>query len=162
MLDRSVPLTAQSPALYLGAPMRRIALGLASLFVVACATAPVPHPPIGVMWGYLGTSASAQRSEIVVYAPDRPSCEFSRTMAQTPSGVPVPPQIAAQCEELAVLPYRDGADPVYWAFGTENDQFAAGSSDRGFCAGLRETALQALRPGETLGECEPVIVRRVR
>jgi hypothetical protein len=114
------------------------------------------------MWGYLGTLANAPTLEIVVYAPDRPSCEFGRTMAQTPAGLPVPPQIAAQCEQLAVLPYRDGADPVYWVFGIENDQFAAGSSDRGLCASLRQTALPALRPRETLGECEPVIVRRVR
>ena len=142
--------------------MRTVTLLLVALLLGACATALVPHAPFGVMWGYLGTKASAPTPEIVVYAPDRPSCEFRRTMAQTPTGVPVPPQIAAQCEELAVLPYRDGADPVYWVFGTENDQFAAGSSDRGLCAGLRETALQTLRPGETLGECEPVIVKRVR
>ncbi|HEY3097972.1 MAG TPA: hypothetical protein VGL14_03635 [Methylomirabilota bacterium] len=142
--------------------MRRAALFLLSLLVVACATAPIPHPPIGVMWGYLGTAANPPTLEIVVYAPDRPSCEFSRAMAQTRTGLPVPAYIAAQCEPLAVLPYREGGDSVYWVFGTESDQFAAGGNDRGLCASLRQMALQALRPGDTLSECEPVIVKRVR
>ena len=64
------------------------------------------------MWGYLGPVANAPTLEILVYAPDRPSCEFSRAMAQTRAGLPVPSQTAAQCEQLAILPYREGGDPV--------------------------------------------------
>ena len=142
--------------------MRLVALVLGSFLVVACATASVPHPPIGVMWGYLHTAGNSPTLELVVYAPDRPSCEFSRATAQTHTGLPLPSQTGAQCEQLAVVPYREGGDPVFWVFGAEGDQFAAGGSDRGLCASLRQTALQALRPGDTLGECEPVIVRRVR
>ena len=147
--------------------MERGALALASVLVAACATASVPHPPIGLMWGYIGTTAQPPSREIVVYAPDRPSCEFSRVMAQTRTGLPVPSQIAAQCQELAVLPYREGGEPLYWVFGTERDQsglernqFGAGGNDPGLCASLRQTALQRLPLGDTLSECEPVIVRR--
>jgi len=142
--------------------VRRVALVLASLLVVACAIAPVAHPPIGVMWGYLGPVANAPTLEILVYAPDRPSCEFSRAMAQTRAGLPVPSQTAAQCEQLAILPYREGDDPVYWVFGAESDPFAAGGNDPGLCASFHQTALQALRPGDALSECEPVIVKHVR
>src|SRR5207237_10687475 len=124
--------------------MRRVALVLASLLVVACATAPAAHPPIGVMWGYLGPAANAPTLEMPVYAPDRPACEFSRAMAQARAGLPVPSQTAAPCEQLAVLPYREGGDPIYWVFGAESDPFAAGGDDRGLCASLRQTALQAL------------------
>ena len=141
--------------------MRRVGLLLASPLVVACATAPAPHPPVGLMWGYFGTAPNAPTLEIVVYAPDRPSCEFGRTMAQTRTGLPVPSRTAARCEEVAVLPYREGGEPIYWVFGTESDQFGAGASDLGLCASLRQTALQAVRPGDTLSECEPVIVKRV-
>ena len=111
--------------------MRRILLVLVSLLTAACATAR-PQPPSGVMWGYLGTTANLPSVEIFGYAPDRPSCEFMRAMAQTRSGVPVPSQVTAQCQQLAVLPYRDGADSVYWVFTlTESDveQFAAGGVD---------------------------------
>ena len=69
---------------------------------------------------------------------------------------------AAQCEQLAILPYREGDDPVYWVFGAESDPFAAGGNDPGLCASVHQTALQALRPGDALSECEPVIVKHVR
>jgi len=143
--------------------VRRILLVLVSLLTAACATAR-PQPPIGVMWGYLGTTANLPSVEIFGYAPDRPSCEFMRAMAQTRSGVPVPSQVTAQCQQLAVLPYRDGADSVYWVFTlTESDveQFAAGGNDRNFCTNFRQAALKAVRRFDTLTECEPVIVKRV-
>jgi len=139
-----------------------VALALASLLTAACATAQ-PHPPIGVMWGYLGPAANLPSLEILVYTPDRPSCEFSRAMGQTRSGVPVPSQRSAQCQRMAVLPYREGADSVYWVFTTDTnaEQFAAGGNDRALCTNFREGALKALPRGDTLGECEPVVVRRV-
>jgi hypothetical protein len=144
--------------------VRRVSLVLVSLLTAACATAR-PHPPIGVMWGYLGTAANLPGVEILGYAPDRPSCEFMRAMAQTRSGVPVPSQVSAQCQELAVLPYRDGADPIYWVFTlTEGDveQFAAGGNDRDFCTNFRQETLKVfLRRRDSLTECEPVIVKRV-
>jgi hypothetical protein len=142
--------------------MRRMALVLVSVLTGACATAH-PHPPIGVMWGYLGTAANLPSVEILGYAPDRPSCEFGRAMAQTRTGVPVPSQLSARCEQVAVLPYRDGAESVYWVFSTQSDaeQFAAGGNDRSFCASFRQEALKVLRRGDTLSECEPVIVKRV-
>jgi len=41
------------------------------------------------------------------------------------------------------------------------EQFAAGGNDRALCTNFREGALKALPRGDTLGECEPVVVRRV-
>jgi len=133
------------------------------VLAAACATSrQYPHPLTGEMWGYLLTSESAPNLSMVTYAVDRPSCEFSRAMAQTRSGVPVPSQRAARCEPLAVLPYQEGADSVYWVFSTQNDaeQFAAGGNDRAFCAQFRQEALKALRGDNALSECEPVVVKR--
>src|SRR5919108_446631 len=142
-------------------PVRRVSFVLVSLLTVSCATVR-PQPPIGVMWGYLGTAANLPSQEIFAYAPDRPSCESMRALAQTRSGVPVPSQVSAQCQQLAVLPYRDGADPIYWVFTlTEGDveQFAAGGSDREFCTNFRREALKVfVRRRDSLTECEPVIV----
>ena len=128
----------------------------------ACATAPPIHPPIGEMWGYIATPADHPNVEIVGYAPDRPSCEFSRAMAQTRSGVPVPAQRSVACQPVVVQPYRDGTQSVYWVFSTdpETELFAAGGNDRTVCASFREEALKAVRPGDRLGECEPVVVKR--
>ena len=114
------------------------------------------------MWGYITTFANLPNVEIVGYAPDRPSCEFSRAMAQTRSGVPVPSQRSAACQPVIGQPYRDGAESVYWVFSTdpETELFAAGASDRGVCTSVREQALKAIRPGDKLGECEPVVVKR--
>ena len=142
---------------------KRLALVLASVLMAACATSrPHPHPLTGEMWGYLVTSENRPSLEMVTYASDRPSCEFSRAMAQTHTGVPVPSQRSARCEPLAVLPYREGADSIYWVFSTQNDaeQFAVGGNDRAFCASFREEALKALRGDNELSECEPVIVKR--
>ncbi len=142
--------------------LSRVALALASLVTAACATAQ-PHPPIGLMWGYLGPAANLPSLEIVVYTPDRPSCEFSRTMAQTRSGVPVPSQLSARCQQMAVLPYREDADSVYWVFttDTEAEQFGAGGNDRALCTNVRDEALKALPRSDTLSQCEPVVVKRV-
>jgi len=134
-----------------------------SVLAAACATSrEYPHPLTGEVWGYFLTSETQPSLQTVTYAADRPSCEFSRAMAQTRSGVPVPSHRAARCEPLAVLPYQAGTDPVYWVFSTQNDaeQFAAGGNDRGFCASFRQEAVKALRGDNTLSECEPVIVKR--
>lgn len=141
----------------------RIAFVVASVLAAACATSrQYPHPLTGDMWGYLVTPETQPSLQMVTYAADRPSCEFSRAMAQTRSGVPVPSQRSARCEPLAVLPYQEGADSVYWVFSTQNDaeQFAAGGNDRGFCASFRREAVKALRGDNALSECEPVIVKR--
>ena len=139
--------------------LRRAALAIVSLLTAACATAP-PHPPIGVMWGYIGKLTNPPNLEIVGYAPDRPSCEYSRAMRQTRRGVPIPAQPSDQCQQLAVLPYREGADSVYWVFGPDMEEFGIGASDRNVCLRLREQAVQAV-PLAELGECEPVVVKRV-
>src|SRR5262249_58911171 len=76
----------------------RVALVVTSLLAAACAS--TPHPPTGMMWGYIGKSTDPPTLEIVGYAPDRPSCEFSRAMGQTRSGVPVPSQRSDQCQPL--------------------------------------------------------------
>jgi hypothetical protein len=141
----------------------RIALVVVSVLASACATSrEYPHPLTGDVWGYFLTSETQPALQTVTYAMDRPSCEFSRAMAQTRSGVPVPSQRAARCEPLAVLPYQEGAEPVYWVFSTQNDaeQFAAGGNDRAFCTSFRQEALKALRGDNALSECEPVIVKR--
>ena len=138
--------------------------GLALLLTAACASAPPIHSPTGEMWGYIATPANVPNVEIVGYAPDRPSCEFSRATAQTRSGVPVPSQRSAACQPVVVQPYRDGADSVYWVYSTdpETELFAAGANDRGVCASFREEALKAVRRGDRLGECEPILVKRAR
>jgi len=125
-----------------------------------------PSSPTGAMWGYLWTPAGAPSLEIVGYTADRPSCEYSRLRSETRSGVAVPSQISAPCQQLDVLPHREGAAPIYWVFsvfvaaaGTE--RFAVGANDAGVCANLRREALKALPPGSKLSECEPVIVKRV-
>jgi len=137
---------------------------LAALLTVACAT--LPHPPTGAMWGYLWTPAEAPSLEIVGYTADRPSCEYSRLRSETRSGVAVPSQISAPCQQLDVLPHREGAAPIYWVFSVfvadaGTDRFAVGANDAGVCANLRREALKALPPGSKLSECEPVIVKRV-
>jgi hypothetical protein len=139
--------------------LRRAALAIVSLLAAACATAP-PRAPIGVMWGYIGKLTNPPNLEIVGYAPDRPSCEYSRAMKQTRRGVPIPAQVSDQCQQLAVLPYREGVDSVYWVFGPDLEEFGVGASDRNVCLTLREQAVQAL-PLADLGECEPVVVKRV-
>jgi hypothetical protein len=141
----------------------RVALVLAAVVAAACATSrEYPHPLTGDVWGYFLSAENQPTLQMVTYATDRPSCEFSRAMAQTRSGVPVPSQRAARCEPLAVLPYQAGAESVYWVFSTQNDaeQFAAGGNDRAFCAGFRQGALKALRGDNALSECEPVVVKR--
>jgi hypothetical protein len=139
----------------------RVALVVTSLLTAACATS-TPHPPTGMMWGYIGKSTNPPTLEIVGYAPDRPSCEYSRAMGQTRSGVPVPSQRSDQCQPLQVLPYREGADSVYWVFGPDIDvdHFGVGANDRSVCLTLREQALKAFRRLDTLSECEPLIVKR--
>ena len=137
---------------------------LAALLTVACAS--LPHPPTGAMWGYLWTPAAAPSLEIVGYTADRPSCEYTRLRSETRGGVPVPSQLSAPCQQLDVLPYRDGAAPVYWVFSVfvgeaGTDRFAAGGNDPAVCANLRREALKALPPGSKLRECEPVVVKRV-
>src|SRR5438094_2824833 len=99
---------------------------LAALLTAACAT--LPHPPTGAMWGYLWTPAAAPSLEIVGYTADRPSCEYSRLRSETRGGVPVPSQLLAPCQQLDVLPHREGAASVYWVFVAEagTDHFAAG------------------------------------
>ena len=139
--------------------MKRAARIVLCLATAGCATG-APHPPIGVMWGYIGKPANPSNVEIVGYAPDRPSCEYSRAMRQTRRGVPIPAQLSDQCQQLAVLPYREGADSVYWVFGPDLEEFGVGASDRTVCLTLREQAVQAL-PLADLGECEPVVVKRV-
>src|SRR5438045_5914203 len=66
------------------------------------------------MWGYLWTPAAAPSLEIIGYTADRPSCEYSRLRSETRGGVPVPSQLSAPCQQLDVLPHREGAAPVYW------------------------------------------------
>ena len=134
---------------------------LAALLTAACAT--LPHPPTGAMWGYLWTPAAAPSLEIVGYTADRPSCEYSRLRSETRGGVPVPSQVSAPCQQLDVLPHREGAASVYWVFVAEagTDHFAAGGNDPSVCADLRREALKALRPGYILRECEPVVVKRL-
>ncbi len=79
------------------------------------------------------------------------------------SSLPVPAQRSAQCQQMAVLPYREGADSVYWVFTTDTkaEQFAAGGNDRALCTNFREEAMKALPRRDTLSECEPVVVKRV-
>lgn len=143
--------------------MKRVMLLVVSSLAAACATAEPPsHPPTGEMWGYLATRPDAPSVEILAYAPDRPSCEFIRAMAQTRSGVPIASQRAVACQLLTVLPYREGADSVYWVFGVQSpaEQFATGSNDRNACATSRAEALKILREPEGVSECEPVVVKR--
>jgi hypothetical protein len=142
--------------------LRRAPLAIVSLLTAACATGP-PHPPTGMMWGYIGKLAHPPNQEIVGYAPDRPSCESSRATGQTRSGVPVPSSTSDRCQQLAVLPYQEGEDSVYWVFGPETDLelFGIGASDRNLCLTLREEALKVISRLNTLRECEPVIVKRV-
>ena len=139
--------------------LRRAALALVSLLTAACASA--PPPPTGMMWGYIGKVANPPNLEIVGYAPDRPSCESSRATGQTRSGVPVPSSTSDRCQQLAVLPYQEGADSVYWVFGPDVEEFGIGASDRNVCLTLREEALKVVSRLTTLRECEPVIVKRV-
>ena len=133
----------------------------AALLTVACATP--PHPPTGAMWGYLWTPATVPSLEIVGYTADRPSCEYSRLRSETRGGVAVPSQISAPCQQLDVLPHREGAASVYWVFVAEagTDHFATGGNDPDVCANLRREALKALPAGSRLSECEPVVVKRV-
>ena len=138
---------------------RRAPLAIASLLTAACATAG-PHPPIGVMWGYISKATNSPNLEIVGYAPDRPSCEYSRAVRQTRRGVPIPAQLSDQCQQLAVLPYREGADSVYWVFGPDMEEFGVGANDPNVCLTMREQAVQLL-PLAVLGACEPVVVKRV-
>jgi len=115
------------------------------------------------MWGYLWTPPAVPSLEIVGYTADRPSCEYSRLRSETRGGVAVPSQISAPCQQLDVLPHREGAASVYWVFVAEGgtDHFAAGGNDPGVCANLRQEALKALPGGSRLSECEPVVVKRV-
>jgi len=118
------------------------------------------------MWGYLWTPAEAPSLEVVGYTADRPSCEYSRLRSETRSGVAVPSQISAPCQQLDVLPHREGSAPIYWVFSVfvadaGTDRFAVGANDAGVCANLRREVLKALPPGSKLSECEPVIVKRV-
>jgi hypothetical protein len=134
-------------------------LVLAALLTVACAK---PHPPTGVMWGYLWTPAAVPSLEIVGYTADRPSCEYTRLRSETRGGVAVPSQLSAPCQQLDVLPHREGAASVYWVFVAEagTDDFTTGGNDPSVCANLRREALKALPPGSRLSECEPVVVKR--
>jgi hypothetical protein len=145
--------------------MKRVVVVFCALLATACAsstTPPPPRPPTGEMWGYLAVTLNAPTLEIVGYAPDRPLCEFVRAMAHTHSGLPIPSQRSIPCEPLTVLTPQDGADSVYWVFSLQNgaEHFALGSKDRSFCTSYREQALQALREGDMLSECEPVVVKR--
>jgi hypothetical protein len=83
-------------------------------------------------------------------------------MGQTRSGVPVPSQRSDQCRPLEVLPYREGADSVYWVFGPDVnvDRFGLGANNRNVCLSLREEALKTYRRLDPLSECEPLIVKR--
>jgi len=134
------------------------------VLTAACATSSPPehpHPLTGEVWGYFLAVQNGPTRRTVTYAIDRPSCEFSRAMATTHTGLPVPSQRSARCEPLAVLPYQEGADSVYWVFSTQNDveQFAAGGNDRALCTSFRQEALKALRGDNALSECEPVVVK---
>ena len=144
-----------------GVAVSRVALVATSLLAAACAS--TPHPPTGMMWGYIAKSTDPPTLEIVGYAPDRPSCEFSRAMGQTRSGVMVPSQRSDQCQPLEVLPYREGTDSVYWVFGPDInvDRFGLGANDRNVCLSLREEAIK-LRPlrADALSECERLSVKR--
>src|SRR6266403_2801992 len=96
---------------------------------------------------------------------DRPSCEYSRLRSETRSGVAVPSQISAPCQQLDVLPHREGAAPIYWVFSVfvadaGTDRFAVGANDAGVCANLRREALKPLPPGPKLRECEPLVAQR--
>ena len=141
----------------------RFLIVLSSLLTVACATAP-PHPPTGVMWGYFATPQNPPNLQVIGYAADRPSCEDSRAAAQRRSGLPAASERLSQCQEVTVLPYREGADSVYWAFsaGSGREQFTTGVTDRAFCANLRNESLKASGPKTSVSECEAVIVKRVR
>ena len=143
--------------------MKRLVLAFCALLPAACASStPPPRPPTGEMWGYLAVTLNAPSLEIVGYAPDRPLCEFVRVMAHTHSGLPIPSQRSIPCEPLTVLPPQGAADSVYWVFSLQNgaEHFAVGSKDRSFCTSYREEALKALREGDMLSECEPVVVKR--
>jgi len=127
--------------------IRAATIVLATLLTVACATP--PHPPTGAVWGYRWTPGAVPSLEIIGYTADRPSCEYSRVRSETRGGVPVPSQLSAPCQQLDVLPRREGAASVYWVFVAEagTDHFAAGGNDPGVCANLRREALKALPPG---------------
>jgi hypothetical protein len=143
--------------------MKRAAVVCSSLLAAACASsAPPPHPPTGDMWGYVVAADNAPNLEMLSYAPDRPSCEFIRVMAQTRGGMPLPAQRSVHCEILSVRPYREGADSVYWVFSlqTKAEHFATGSSDRSVCTAFREAALKAVQRDDMLSECERVVVKR--
>ena len=72
--------------------MRRIALVAASLLAAACATSSppeYPHPLTGEVWGYFLVVQNEPTRRTVTYASDRPSCELSRAVGTTHTGLPV-------------------------------------------------------------------------
>ena len=143
--------------------MSRSAVVLASLLTAACATV-CPHPRTSEMWGYFGAPMNAPNLEVLGYGPDRPSCENSRAAAQERSRLGVTSKRLTDCQPVAVLPYLNGGDSVYWVFGAERgpENFALGANDHNFCAALRNEVLKAFGSDVGVGYCEPLIVKRAR
>jgi hypothetical protein len=104
----------------------------------------------------MGESQTVRSLNVVIYTPDRPTCEVSRAkdMKQPPSAEWAGLKISDECHQIAV---GEGTD--YWVFAYSGTG-AVGASDRDRCKKIREVLVTQTRAW--LGECQPVAVKRLQ
>jgi hypothetical protein len=105
------------------------------------------------MWAYFGESQNVPTLRVVVYTPDRPSCEVNRAkdMKMPPAAAWAGIKVPAECHQVAI-----GSGTDYWVY-TYPKFGAMGATDRDWCLKMREVGAQTYRGW--LGECQPVGLR---
>ena len=122
------------------------------VFLIAGCSTLQPVPPSGLMWAYFGESQTIPSLQVVVYLPDRPTCEENRVKDLK---VPAAAEYArlkysGECRRIAV-----GSGSDYWVFAILNG--AVGAKDQDWCLKMREGLTQ--KYPARLGQCQPMGIR---
>ncbi len=127
---------------------------IAVLLLFGCSTLR-PAPPMGIMWGYFGESATIPNLRAVAYAVDRPSCEVNRARDKQTLPLWIGIQVPAECRQVVV-----GAGSDYWVYviAGRSNQTTAGTSDREWCVRILG-GVRASLSGWQAGECQAVAVK---
>jgi hypothetical protein len=129
---------------------RPVAIAACGVFFAGCQTA----ASMGSMWGYVSQSQSVASLRVLVYVPDRPTCEVSRAkdMKQAASAAWAKLTVPTECRPVVITPAQGKVD--YWVFPVRGD-VTVGATERDWCMTLRDVLVRYYSV-LFVTRCEPV------
>ena len=129
---------------------RTVAIAACGVIFAGCQTA----ASMGSMWGYVSQSESVASLRVLVYMPDRPTCEVSRAkdMKQAASAAWAKLTVPTECRPVVITPAQSKVD--YWVFPVSGE-VTVGATERDWCMTLRDVLVQHYSV-LFVTRCEPV------